>query len=168
MRWNYRKKAGTFSAAEDGVVAVEMVILFPVFMLIIVGIIEFGYLFYVRHTLTNATREGARAAVVYFPSARESSATTAARNAIKKYLGIGGGKSTVLPGITLLPDIENGPIVQFSAGPADPVSGKIPPAGTTGSLVTVKITASDVLLILDKFINSSSLSVSGETTMRME
>ena len=45
-------------------VAVEFVILFPLFLLIIVGIVEFGHLFYVRHTLTNASREGARAAVV--------------------------------------------------------------------------------------------------------
>ena len=47
----------------------EFVILFPLFMLILVGIVEFGHLFYVRHTLTNASREGARAAVVYYTPA---------------------------------------------------------------------------------------------------
>jgi Flp pilus assembly protein TadG len=45
------------------VVALEFVILFPLFLLIIAGIVEFGHLFYVRHTLTNASREGARAVV---------------------------------------------------------------------------------------------------------
>ena len=54
-----------FLKRQDGVVAVEFVILFPLFLLIIAGIVEFGHLFYVRHTLTNASREGARAAVVY-------------------------------------------------------------------------------------------------------
>ncbi len=90
MRWRYRRKAGTFSAAEDGVVAVEFVILFPLFMLILAGIVEFGHLIYVRHTLTNASREGARAAVIYFvPSVggtRTTEAKDIAKTTVDKYL----------------------------------------------------------------------------------
>ena len=63
----YRRKSRIFAflSREDGVVGVEMVILFPVLVLFIVGIVEFGHLWYVGQTLTNASREGARAAVVY-------------------------------------------------------------------------------------------------------
>ncbi len=98
MRWNYRKKAGTFSTGEEGVVTVEMVILFPLFMLIIVGIVEFGHLFNVRHTLTNASREGARAAVVYTASTpRTTWAENTAQSCSGQVLGgypVPGGTAT--------------------------------------------------------------------------
>ena len=67
----------------------EFVILFPLFLLIIVGIVEFGHLFYVRHTLTNASREGARAAVVYYYSDRPTGKLgqkMTAKDAVDKYL----------------------------------------------------------------------------------
>jgi len=44
-----------------GTVAVEMAVVSPVLFAILFGIIEFGWLFTVRHTLVNAAREGARA-----------------------------------------------------------------------------------------------------------
>jgi Flp pilus assembly protein TadG len=146
MRWNYRKKAGTFSAAEDGVVTVELVILFPVLMLIIVGIVEFGHLFYVRHTLTNASREGARAAVVYTTGDRKTYAETTAKAAVVKYLA----------------DTKFG--------------GTVPPAtveaGTkSGDVVKVTVTSNTGLLLLDKLVPAIGArlnSVSAETTMRME
>jgi Flp pilus assembly protein TadG len=145
MRWKYRKKAGTFSAAEDGVVAVEFVILFPLFMLIIVGIVEFGHLFYVRHSLTNASREGARAAVVYYVGTTprntwaEGTATTAVNNymAATKFLGT--------------------PTVAVNAGTL------------SGDQVTVTVSSSSGLLLLDKLIPAfQNINLSAETTMRME
>ncbi|MFN0136235.1 MAG: TadE/TadG family type IV pilus assembly protein [Phycisphaerae bacterium] len=41
-------------------VAVEMAVISPVMFSILFGIIEFGWLFTVRHTMVNAAREGAR------------------------------------------------------------------------------------------------------------
>ena len=61
--------------------AVEFIILFPLFLLIVVGIVEFGHLWYVDHVITNASREGARAGVVYpnttaqAPSAAQTAVT---------------------------------------------------------------------------------------------
>lgn len=40
--------------------AVEMAVVSPVMFAILFGIIEFGWLFTVRHTMVNAAREGAR------------------------------------------------------------------------------------------------------------
>ena len=149
MRWFYRRKAGTFLAREDGVVAVEFVILFPIFMLILVGIVEFGHLFNVRHTLTNASREGARAAVVYTTATdRKKWAEDTAKAAVDKYLADTkfGGPYTVTP----------------VAGTA------------TGNLVTVTVTSDSGLLLLDKVSGkvgdafSKIKTVSAETTMRME
>jgi Flp pilus assembly protein TadG len=47
----------------EGVAAVEFAIILPILMLIIFGMIEYGYMFYVDMVITNAAREGARAGV---------------------------------------------------------------------------------------------------------
>jgi Flp pilus assembly protein TadG len=144
MRWSCRRKAGNLSAAEDGVVTVEFVILFPLFMLILAGIVEFGHLFYVRHTLTNASREGARAAVIYqVVSNRSDAAKTTAQTAVDKYLG-----DTKFSGAYT---------VTTTAGSA------------SGNLVTVTINAPGTLMVLDKLVPAlKDFSVTAETTMKME
>ncbi len=49
---------------EDGQSMVEFALILPVFLLILCGIIDFGWLFYNQLSLNNACREGARYAVV--------------------------------------------------------------------------------------------------------
>lgn len=49
---------------EDGQAMVEFALVLPVFLLILCGIIDFGWLFYNQLSLNNACREGARYAVV--------------------------------------------------------------------------------------------------------
>jgi hypothetical protein len=48
---------------QNGAAAVEFAILLPVLVLLLFGIIEFGLLLYNQQVLTNASREGARAAI---------------------------------------------------------------------------------------------------------
>lgn len=43
-----------------GAVAVEMAVVTPLMLTMLFGIIEFGWVFSVRHTMINAAREGAR------------------------------------------------------------------------------------------------------------
>jgi len=50
---------------KRGVSAVEFAIILPVLILFLFGIIEFGILFYDKAVITNASREGARAGIVY-------------------------------------------------------------------------------------------------------
>ena len=50
---------------EAGVSAIEFAIVLPVLILFLFGIIEFGILFYDKAVITNASREGARAGIVY-------------------------------------------------------------------------------------------------------
>jgi len=144
----YSQKAGLRSAGrEDGVIVVEFVILLPLFLLILVGIMEFGHIFYVRHTLTNASREGARAAVLFHSpaSGRVSWAQAQATTAVNNYL------NNRLPG------------VKWTV-PAPEVSGS-----STGSTVRVTITAADVSLVLGELVSAfKTLSVSAQTTMIME
>lgn len=50
-------------ADETGASAVEFAVLMPLLVLLVFGIIEFGLLFYNQQVITNASREGARAAI---------------------------------------------------------------------------------------------------------
>jgi Flp pilus assembly protein TadG len=136
---------------EDGMVAMEFVILFPLLLLIIVGILEFGHLFYVRHTLTNASREGARAAVMYYTGGdRIGWAQNQAITTVNNYLYPPNGKPR-LPGVTV-----NVPTPQVSGS-------------TTGSTVTVTITATHAALILGEIVTSfNNLTITGQTTMKLE
>jgi Flp pilus assembly protein TadG len=143
----HRQKNRHSTDRQDGIVALEFVILFPLFMLILVGIMEFGHLFYVRHTLTNASREGARAAVLFHEpqSSRISWAQAQATTTVNDYL------NNRLPG------------VKWTV-PTPEVSG-----GTTGSTVKVTINATDVSMVLGKLLSAfQKLSVSAQTTMKME
>jgi Flp pilus assembly protein TadG len=49
----------------EGAVAVEFAISLSVFLLLCLGIIEFGYDWYVKHAMIQAAREGARYGAVY-------------------------------------------------------------------------------------------------------
>ena len=54
---------------EHGQDIVEYALIFPVFILLVLGIMEFGILFFNYNTLANAAREGARAGIVPATSA---------------------------------------------------------------------------------------------------
>jgi Flp pilus assembly protein TadG len=61
---------------------VEFALVIPVFLLILAGLLDFGFMLYSRMGVINATREGARAAVTAAdPTTIPSVATGAARNA---------------------------------------------------------------------------------------
>jgi Flp pilus assembly protein TadG len=50
---------------QRGGALIEFVIVLPLLLLIMAGIADFGILFYNKQILTNASREGARAGIVY-------------------------------------------------------------------------------------------------------
>jgi len=52
---------------DRGAVATEFALLLPIFLTILIGIIEFGMIMYGREIVTNATREGARAGITPGP-----------------------------------------------------------------------------------------------------
>jgi Flp pilus assembly protein TadG len=154
MKWLRRKPSppSSFSASEAGSVAVEFVVLFPLFLLIVVGIVEFGHLWYVDHVITNASREGARAAVVVPPSTvanRQTWAENQATTVINNYLNPAGSGS-VIPGVT--------------------VATSFPTAGSTsGNPFTVQITASNVALVLGQVVPAfQTMTLKATTTMIME
>ena len=50
-------------SAEKGAALVEFALVFPLLLLLLMGIVEFGLLFHNKQVLTNASREGARAGI---------------------------------------------------------------------------------------------------------
>jgi Flp pilus assembly protein TadG len=51
---------------ERGAVIVEFALVLPLLMFLLMGMIEFGLLFYNQQVLTNASREGARSGIARF------------------------------------------------------------------------------------------------------
>lgn len=77
-----------------GVAAVEFALVVPLFVLLVFGMIEVGRVVMVHQVLTNAAREGARAAIL------EGSTTSRVETVIGNYLtgaSISGGTVTVSP-----------------------------------------------------------------------
>jgi Flp pilus assembly protein TadG len=118
---------------ERGAELVEFALVFPTLLLVMLGIMDFGFLFQRYEVLTNAAREGARVAIL--PGYRD--ADVQAR--VNAYLAAGGvtGAATVQVGptqslnvggqcITIRPvtvryDYQYafvGPILSFFGGPA--------------------------------------------------
>lgn len=73
-----------------GAVLLEFVVVLPVFLLLLLGAIDWGWYFVVRETALNAVREGARAGAVQDTPA---AAKSAAQAAVAAYLGRTGLKA---------------------------------------------------------------------------
>jgi Flp pilus assembly protein TadG len=70
---------------ERGAELIEMALVLPLLMLIIMGIIDFGFLFREMSVVTNAAREGARAGVL-----PDYSADANVSNRVQQYLNASG------------------------------------------------------------------------------
>ena len=60
MRFRYGSIAARGMRGERGGVAVEFAIILPVLMLLVFGIIDFGHAWYMRHLMSDGSREEAR------------------------------------------------------------------------------------------------------------
>ncbi len=55
-------RTGPRARQEGGNITLELALAMPVFLLLVAGVFDLGMLFWEKHVLTNAAREGARAA----------------------------------------------------------------------------------------------------------
>ncbi len=70
--------------SQSGASAVEFAIVLPILVLLVFGIIEFSVAFYDKAMITNASREGARAGIVFrVPPVTDNEIT----NIVNTYLG---------------------------------------------------------------------------------
>jgi Flp pilus assembly protein TadG len=96
------KTLGKFQS-EKGAAAVEFALLLPLLMMIVFGIIEFGFALYRQSVLTNASREGARLGIVQSVQAITNAQIS---NAVDTYLTVAGinpgnvGRTILTTGVT--------------------------------------------------------------------
>jgi Flp pilus assembly protein TadG len=119
---------------------VEFAVVAPLFFLLILGMVEFGRMMMVQQIITNASREGARVAVL------DNTTTSDVTTAVQNYLTGGSVQGAT---VTVVPDPPN------TAGYGQPVT------------VTVRIAFNEVSwLPSPMFLGSKTLEAS--TVMRRE
>jgi len=134
------------SRGETGASAVEFAIILPVLLLLVFGIIEFSVALYDKAMITNASREGARAGIVFrVPSVTDGEIT----NVVDTYLGSS--------------------LITF--GTAAAASTTVTRGGyNPGDELKVTVDYTYTFLIIPSFVTSLSggILMKAETVMRME
>jgi Flp pilus assembly protein TadG len=91
-----RKRTGRRPASRHnrrGAVMIEMALVLPLFLMVMLGTIEFGRAIMVTHMLANATRDGARLAIL--DQMDESTITTLVESSAQSMIGPGTYSATV-------------------------------------------------------------------------
>ena len=127
--------------SESGASAVEFALLLPVLMMVLFGIIEFGFALYQQAVLTNASREGTRLGIV---QALPAITTAQINGAIDNYL------------------------IPAGINPAN-VSRNIIPGAVTGDLVSVSLTLPYTFMVLPSLTSlAPQINLTAYTVMRHE
>ena len=137
--WTCRKN-------RQGAAAVEFAVVAPLFFLVVLGTIEVGRVIMVKQVMTNASREGARLAVL------DGSTIASVNAAVTSYLtaaGISGGSISVLN----------------SGG-----SSVEPSTLSSGDPITVKVSVpfTNISLLSKPLFFNSSAKLTASTVMRRE
>jgi Flp pilus assembly protein TadG len=133
---------------QRGASAVEFAVVLPVLILILFGTIEFGLFMFNKQVITNASREGARAGIIY----REPRLTGGEITAIvNDYLGT----KLVSFGAT---EVQATTVVDYSGGQI------------FGQDLMVRVSYPYNFLVLPGFVIplAGGLTITGETVMRYE
>lgn len=168
----HRREPSSGRTSARGQALLEFALVIPIFLTVLIGMIDIGRIVWANNTLSNAAREAARFAVVHggsrstacpvgppatvtiipvasvacpFPSPSKE----AIRNTARAFVVAGGGSLTVT--------------VCYGSG----CSGDTDNVGATnarGTPVTVRVT-SQVDMIVSSFVGISSAGVSAESTM---
>ena len=101
-----------FARAESGAEVIEFGLTLPLMLLVVLGIIEFGFLFREYEIVTNAAREGARIAVLPTYSQTAAARTNNATARAKQYL-TNAGLDQALANVTV-----GAPVSDVLAAPA--------------------------------------------------
>lgn len=160
MKSALQSRLGRLSDTE-GVAAVEFAIILTVFLMIVMGILEFGYDWYLRNALANASREGCRWGVMYRVDAS------------KNWL-----PPSNLPGGKTIQDVVNNyltPILPSGTTWTTTVTGagyttEFDATGAANPL-TVTVSAVKTWSALGRLVpglNMNNITITVSTTMRME
>ncbi|MBC8116836.1 MAG: pilus assembly protein [Candidatus Saccharimonas sp.] len=140
--------------ARRGAAMVEMALVLPLFLMLVLGIIEFGRAMMVANLVTNAAREGARMAVL------DGSTNTEVNNAVETFL-----QSAIGQGVSAA-DIDVTITVTAAAGNPNPANNVA--NALSRDLITVKVQLpfNKVALIPGDYLAGKQLM--GQSAMRHE
>lgn len=105
--------------SERGAAAVEAAFILPVLLLLVIGIMEFGFLFNQQIQATNAAREGARNAAIHYAEPGFSAGVTTAAEAAAPTLAFAGAPAISYSSgsacgtgvrVTVTVTVEQGPV----------------------------------------------------------
>ena len=140
--------------SQEGVAAVEFALVLPLLVLLAFGIIEFSLVLFDKAVITNASREGARAGILYrVPFSTDPTAIV--NNAVQSYCAPNG--------VSRLISLRSS-----TAQPAVELVAPLPAA--SGDPLTVRVTYRYNFLILPEFVAGlgGGINLQAETVMRME
>ncbi len=133
---------------------VEMALVLPLFLMLVLGIIEFGRAMMIANLVTNAAREGARMAVL------DGSTNTAVSSAVVTFLQSAAGR-----GISSA-DISVTITVVAAAGNPDPANNVANATSRDLITVNVQLPFNKVALIPGDYLKGKQLM--GQSAMRHE
>ena len=132
---------------QKGAAAVEFAIVLPLLLLLVFGIIESSIFLYDKAMITNASREGARAGIVFDDPRLDE---TGIKAVVETYC--------------------SDHLITFGSGTlntsADPADG----SGSHGDPLTVTVTYTYNFLVLPNFVSdlAGGINLAAETVMRLE
>jgi hypothetical protein len=168
MRFGFGSEAKRGMRSERGGISVEFAIIFPILMLLVFGVIDFGHAWYMRSLISDASREGARYGTRYWtngtarilPKDLNPSITNFVLNPSTENSGKGGWDLK-----DRLPTNADPQIFPEGAG-----ATWTEPTSLAGQVLIVRITATKTWFVLGKLIpgfgDTATLSVT--TTMTCE
>ena len=136
---------------DKGAAAVEFAIVLPLLILILFGIIEFSAAFFDKAVITNASREGARAGILFRSGTRGAGSEDAIINAtVDNYIASN--------------------LISFGSSPATASTTITRTGFSVGDTLTVTVSYPYSYLVLPGFITTMTNPVvlTAATTMRME
>jgi Flp pilus assembly protein TadG len=147
------------SGSNSGQAIVELALTLPLLVILVVGIVEYGVIYYDKAMLTNASREGARTGIVFQGDGTtspptcvdipNSAITTAVNNYLQTRLINFGGAGAANTTITR--------------------TGTSPDCDINGGTVKVAVSYVHTYLMLPRFLSgSNTITIGAETTMRRE
>ncbi|WP_211472396.1 TadE/TadG family type IV pilus assembly protein [Collimonas humicola] len=137
---------GAWTHAQRGVAAIEFALVFPVFFMLMYGIITYVLIFLAQQSLALAAEEGARAALRYTTADRGTIACSTATQLVS-WLGSGTGGAPLA-----------------TCTPTGPVTCALP-VGTTAQCITVKVSYPYGTQPLVPLLLGSLMSVAVPTTL---
>ena len=134
---------------NSGAAAVELAIILPLLLVLVFGIIEFGIILYNKAMLTNASREGARAGIVFTRDPSGASIESRVNDAVDNFAAN---------------------LISFGGTPAISRSVTYPEGVESGRPLRVALQYTYTFLVLPRLSEglTASLSLDATTVMRLE